>query len=130
MAGETWPIKVEDIRKIQRNEMRMLRWMTGVSLNERKNNECVRNMLAIDDIGEVMRRTRLGWFGHVERRDELCWKKRIGTLQVDGDGVKGRPRKRWREVLKEDMREKGLSREDAWDRSRWRKMLWEGQRRG
>ena len=47
---------------------------------------------------------------------ELCWIKRIETLQVDGDGVKGRPRKRWREVLREDMREKGLCREDAWDR--------------
>ena len=34
--------------------MRMLRWMAGVSLSERKSNECVRNMLAIDDIGEVM----------------------------------------------------------------------------
>ena len=49
---------------------------------------------------------------------------------VDGDGVKGRPRKRWREVLKEDMRKKGLCREDAWDRSRWRRMLWEGHRQG
>ena len=45
------------------------------------------------------------------------------ALQVDGDGVKGRPRKRWREVLREDMREKGLCRKDAWDRWRWRKML-------
>ena len=44
----------------------------------------------------------------------MCWIKRIETLQVDGDGVKGRPRKRWREVLKEDMR-KGLCGEDAWD---------------
>ena len=128
--SEIWPAKIEDIRKMQRSEMRMLRWMTGVSLSERKSNECVRNMLAIDDIGEVMRRNRLRWFGHVERRDELCWIKRIETLQVDGDGVKGRPKKRWREVLKEDMREKGLCREDAWDRSRWRKMLWEGLRRG
>ena len=36
--------------------------------------------------------------------------KRIETLQVDGNGVKGRPRKRWREVLKEDVRKKGLCR--------------------
>ena len=115
-GSETWATKIEDIRKIQRSEMKMLRWMTGVSLSERKSNECVRSMLAIDDVAEVMRRNRLRWFGHVERRDELCWIKRIETLQVDGDGVKGRPRKRWREVLKEDMRKKGLCREDAWDR--------------
>ena len=122
-GSKTWPTKVEDIRKMQRSERRMLRWMAGVSLSERKSIECVRSMLAIDDIAEVMRRNRLRWCGHVERRDELCWIKRIETLQVDGDGVKGRLRKRWREVLREDMREKGHSREDAWDRSRWRKML-------
>ena len=52
---ETWSTKIEDIRKMQRSEMRMLRWMTGVSLSERKSNECVRNILAIDDIAEVMR---------------------------------------------------------------------------
>ena len=28
---------------------------------------CVRNMLVIDDIAEVMQRNRLRWFGHVER---------------------------------------------------------------
>ena len=32
----------------------MLRWMAGVRLSERKSNEWVRNMLAIDDIAEVM----------------------------------------------------------------------------
>ena len=53
-GSETWPTKIEDIRKIQRSEIRMLRWMTGVSLNERKSNECVRSMLAIDDITEVI----------------------------------------------------------------------------
>ena len=126
-GSETWPMKVEDIRKMQRSEMRMLRWMAGVSLSESKSNECVRSMLAIDDIAEVMRRNRLRWFGHVERRDELCWIKRIETLQVDGHGVGGRPRKSWREVLREDMRKKGLCREDACDRSRWRKP---GHRRG
>ena len=79
-GSETLPTKIEDIRKIQRSEMRMLRWMTGVSLSERKSNECVRSMLAIDDVAEVMQQNRLRWFGHVERRDELCWIKRIETL--------------------------------------------------
>ena len=113
---EICPKKIEDIRKMQRSEMRILRWMTGVSSSESKSNECVRSMLAIDDSAEVMQQNRLMWFGCVEKRDKLCWIKRIETLQVDGDGVKGRPRKRWREVLREDMRKKRLCREDAWDR--------------
>ena len=37
-GSETWPTKVEDIRKMQRSEMKMLRWMTGVSLSESKSN--------------------------------------------------------------------------------------------
>ena len=51
---ETWPTKIDDIRKMQRSEMRMLRWMTELSLSERKSSKCVRSMLAIDDIAEVM----------------------------------------------------------------------------
>ena len=39
-GSDVWPTKIEDIRKIQRSEMRMLRWMTGVSLSERKSNVC------------------------------------------------------------------------------------------
>ena len=58
-GSETWATKIEDIRKMQRSEMRMLRWMTGVSLSERKSNECVRSMLAIDDVAEVMQRNRV-----------------------------------------------------------------------
>ena len=53
-GSETWATKVEYIRKILRSEMRMLRLTALVSLSERKSNECVRNMLAIDDISEVM----------------------------------------------------------------------------
>ena len=33
--------------------------MTGVSLSERKSNECVRSMLAIDDVAEVMQQNRV-----------------------------------------------------------------------
>ena len=57
------------------------------------------------------------------------WIKRIETLQVDGDGVKGRPKKEMERSV-ERRYEKGLCREDAWDKSRWRRMLWEGHRRG
>ena len=53
-GSEMWATKIKDIRKIQRSEMKLLRWMTRVSLSERKSNECVRSMLAIDDIAEVI----------------------------------------------------------------------------
>ena len=44
----------------------MTRWMCGVSLKERR--------LGVDAIGDVMRRGRLRWLGHVERKAQcrLC----------------------------------------------------------
>ena len=46
--------KDEDIRKMQRSEMRNVEMDGRSELSESKSNECVRSMLAIDDIGEVM----------------------------------------------------------------------------
>ena len=60
-GSETWVTKVEDIRKMHRSEMRMLRWMTGVSLSERKSNGWVRSMLGIDDIGHATKQAEMVW---------------------------------------------------------------------
>ena len=43
-----------------------------------------------------------------KKGDQLCWIKRIETLQEDVHGVKDRSRKSWREVLREDIREETL----------------------
>jgi len=71
-------------------------------------------------IADVMRRNRLRWFGHVERKNEEDWVKRCTGLQVSGMRRKGRPRKTWAKVVEEDMEELGLDREDAQDRAFWK----------
>ena len=35
-ASETWPLKEEDIQRISRTDMQMIRWMCNVSLHDRK----------------------------------------------------------------------------------------------
>ena len=35
---ETWVMSVEQVLRVERTEMRMVRWMCGVSLRERKTN--------------------------------------------------------------------------------------------
>ena len=61
----------------------------------------------------------LRWLGHVERMDEERGPVKALLLEVDGT-KKGRPKKRWREVLECDMTARGLQRLDAQDRERWR----------
>ena len=45
----------EQEAKVERAEMRMVRWMCGVSLREKKTNAELRESMGIEKIGDVMR---------------------------------------------------------------------------
>src|SRR6266568_2183306 len=70
----TWPMKVEDARRLLRTERAMVRRMCGVTLSCRKKSEDMISRLGIECVTEVVRRSRLRWFGHLERmeRDKLA----------------------------------------------------------
>src|SRR5260221_433675 len=38
-GSETWAMKMEDMRRLERAERMMVRWMCGVTLKDRKTNE-------------------------------------------------------------------------------------------
>ena len=42
--------------------------MCGVSLTNRKRSEDLNSLLGIQSVAEVVRHSRLRWFGHLERR--------------------------------------------------------------
>ena len=64
-----------------------------------------------------MRQRRLRWFGHIERREDKSWLKKVQILAVDDHSGRGRPRKTWELVIMEDLRVKGLRREVAQNRA-------------
>ena len=117
---ETCPIKVEESQRLHRNEMSMIRWMCGVTMRDRYPFEELRAWVGIKPIVDVMRQRRLRWFGHIERREDSCWLKKVQNLAVDGHSGRGRPRKTWEHVIMEDLRVKGLRREVAQNRAEWR----------
>ena len=122
-GGETWAVSVENTRRLERTEMRMLRMMCGITLRDRFSNADVRNRFGIECVGDVIRRSRLRWFGHVERKQENDWAKTMLTFEVAGKRIRGRPRKTWMEVVKNDLRSLGLNREDAQNRDLWRSVI-------
>ncbi|KAI5715246.1 hypothetical protein M8J77_013028 [Diaphorina citri] len=70
-----------------------------------------------------MQERRLQWFGHVERREEDYIGKRVKTnLEVSASRAVGRPKKTWRNRVIEDMRDKGVSAEEAQDRATWKRL--------
>ena len=55
---------------LQREEMRMVRWMCGIKLTDRLLSKELRGRLGIDDIALVLQQNRLRWYGHVLRKDD------------------------------------------------------------
>ena len=126
-GSETWPIKVDEIKRLERTEMRMVRWMCGVSLPERRRSEDLRRMLGIEGVKDVMTRNRLRWLGHVLRKSDEDWVKRCMQFEVEGTRCRGRPKLTWEKLLQRDMSERGMKAEDAYDREKWRQMYGKNQ---
>ena len=57
------------------------------------------------------------------RKDDDDWVKKCMEHEVEGSRPRGRPKKTWKEVVREDCRARKLNKEDAMDRCKWRKMV-------
>ena len=79
--------------------------------------------LGIDDIALVLQQNRLRWCGHVLRKEDDDWVKKCMEYEVEGRRPRGRPKRTWREVVKEECQAHKLNTEDAMDRSKWRKLI-------
>ena len=119
-GSETWAMKLDYTLRLKRNEMTMIRWMCGVTLKDRRSNLELLQRLGIDGIAEVVRRGRLRWFGHVERRDAGDWVSSCRNFVVVGQRESGRGRKTWDECVRDDLKKLKLRREEALDRDVWR----------
>jgi len=62
-GSETWPVRKENVVALQRAEMRMVRWMSGIKLKDRLPSKELRERLGIDDIALVLQQNRLRWHG-------------------------------------------------------------------
>ena len=121
-GSETWPAKSEDIQRLDRTESAMIRWMCGSSAGDNSSSAGLRTKLGITPITELVFQGRLRWFGHVSRKDDSDWLRRVQALEVDscGASLRGRPPKSWSEAVKGDLRDYRLNIRDTWDRDKWR----------
>ncbi|KAJ7979012.1 Retrovirus-related Pol polyprotein LINE-1 [Quillaja saponaria] len=81
---ECWAVKKQHSHKMGVAEMRMLRWMTGHTRNDRIRNEEIRRKVEVAPIEEKMRENRLRWFGHIQRRPMDAVVKQGDMVQVPG----------------------------------------------
>ena len=122
-SAETWAVNEQDIQLMERTQMRMLRWMAGVSRKEHRTNESIREAFHVEPISIVIRRSRLRWFGHVARRDQSHIARLCLEVDVEGKPSRGRPKLTWRAKVDNDMRSLKLKPEDALDRRKWKMLI-------
>uniref|UniRef100_UPI003EBD1358 hypothetical protein n=1 Tax=Klebsiella pneumoniae TaxID=573 RepID=UPI003EBD1358 len=99
-GAETWALRKKEEGMLQRTEMRMVRWIAGISLSEKRRSEDIRKICGICNIKEKAREARLRYFGHVKRRGDEEPMKKAMTTEVEGKRNVGRPRLRWRDVTR------------------------------
>jgi len=69
---------------LERTEMRMLCWILGLTLKDRKRNDDIRHIIGVACITDKVREARLRWYGYIQRREEDDCVKRILEADVHG----------------------------------------------
>ena len=92
----------------------------GVTRKNRIKNEYVIGTAKISKLENKLRNARLRWYGHVKRREEGYLGKRMKEMAVPGNRKRGRPGRRWIDLVREDMEEVGVKKEDEVDRDKWK----------
>ena len=72
----------------------------------------------------------LKWFGHMERMENDRMTKRIYIAEVEGNRGRGRPRRRWKDSVRDVLVQRGINMQEgerrASDRAEWKKIVYGG----
>ncbi|XP_068210295.1 uncharacterized protein [Palaemon carinicauda] len=114
-GAETWPMKKIFEKKMNVAEMRMLRWMAGITRLDKVRNDLARGTTEVTEVSKKIQEKRLHRFRLVMRRDqEYVWRKML-DMGVQGRKRRGRPKRRGMECVRADMEEKDPTMEDIGD---------------
>ena len=95
-------MKKAQAKKLDAAEMRMLRWMSGVTKLDRIANERIRGTTKVGEISKSVQESRLKWYRQVLRREEKHVGKIMMVMEVPGKRRRGRPNRRWLDYNKND----------------------------
>ena len=74
-------------------------------------------------LSKKVQERRLQWYGHVMRKDEDYVGKRVMEMEVPGRRNGRRPKRKWLDSVKVDVKEKGLEGNEFHDRARWSRLV-------
>ena len=104
---------------MNKTELRMLRWIQGVSLREHRRNDEIREAATVQPITTHLMQKRLGWYGHVRRRDDIHMTRTVLNMEVEGVRPRGRLKLRYMDTIRRDIKKNGRPDVNILDRNDW-----------
>ena len=102
---ETVAVTKKQVEEMEVTEMKVLRFAMGVTRKDKIKNEYIRGTVEVEWLEMKMREGRLRWYGNVMRRDQEYMGRKMMEMELLGKRRRGRPRRRFLDVVKEDMGE-------------------------
>ena len=109
---ETVAVTKKQAEEMEVEEMKVFRFAMGVTRKNKIRNEYIRGTVKVKRFGMKMMEGRLRWYGHVLRRDQKYVGKRVMKMELPRKKKRGRPKRRFLDVVKEDMGNVGAREKD------------------
>ena len=120
---ETVAVTKKQVEEMKVAEMKMLNFAMGVKRKDKIRNKHIRSTVKIERLRMKMMEGRLRWYGYVMRRDQEYVGRKMMVMELPGKRRRGRPKRRFLDVVKEDIKEAGAKETDIEDRKMWRMMI-------
>jgi hypothetical protein len=129
---ETWSLTLGEEHRLRVFENRVLRKISGPKREEdgswrKLHNDELHSLYSSQNIVRVIKSRRMRGAGHVARMGEEKGVYRVVVGRPEGKRPLGRPRRRWEDNIKMDLREIGMDGANwiqlAQDRVQWRAFL-------
>jgi hypothetical protein len=127
-ASETGTLTKGDRKQLKVFERKVYRRILGpVYDSEKQNWKILTNKEIYASVKKptIIETIRLRWFGHVQRMEDNRIPKRVLCMNLGTTRLRGRPRNRWQDEVREDGRIVGGEgwKEKVPDREEWKKLL-------
>ena len=113
----------DEEKKKKKNIGNFNSFLLGVTRMDKIRNEYIWGTTQVGKFGEKTREARLRWYGHLRRKDDGYIGRRMLRMELPGKRKRGRPKRRFMDVLKQDMAEVEVTEEDTVDRNNWRRKI-------
>ena len=120
---ETVAVTKKQVEEMEVAEMKMLRFAMGVTRKGKIRNEYIRSTVKVERLGMKMSKSRLRWYVHVMRRNQEYVGRKMMEMELPGKRKRGRPKRRFVDVVKEDMGKVGAKETNVEDRTVWRQII-------